>query len=175
MEWPEIDRDRRAWTIPRQKAKNNRAHEVHLSDLAIEILDSLPRVGTRFVLTTNEERPISGFSKSKERLDTHMLALLRDEIAEAGRDPDQEKIEDWILHDLRRTAATWMARLNVPPHVVDKVLNHVSGSIRGVAAVYNRHAYLDERKAALEAWARHVESIVRPPTASNVVTLTAAR
>jgi hypothetical protein len=55
-----------------------------------------------------------------------------------------------------------MARLSVPPHVVDKVLNHVSGSIRGVAAVYNRHAYLEERKAALEAWARHVESIVRP-------------
>jgi integrase len=91
-----------------------------------------------------------------------MLALLRTELAEAGKDPDQGKIDDWILHDLRRTAATCMARLSVPPHVVDKVLNHVSGSIRGVAAVYNRHAYLDERKAALEAWARHVESIVRP-------------
>jgi integrase len=162
MEWPEIDPDRRVWTIPRQKAKNNRAHEVHLSGLAIEILDSLPTVGTCFVLTTNGERPVSGFSKSKERLDRHMLALLRAELAEAGKDPDQGKIEDWILHDLRRTAATCMARLSVPPHVVDKVLNHVSGSIRGVAAVYNRHAYLEERKAALEAWARHVESIVRP-------------
>jgi hypothetical protein len=45
-----------------------------------------------------------------------------------------------------------MAKLNVPPHVVDRILNHVSGTIRGVAAVYNRHAYLDERKVALEAW-----------------------
>jgi integrase len=175
MEWPEVDPDRRLWTIPRQKAKNNRAHEVHLSGLAIEILDSLPRIGTRFVLTTNEERPVSGFSKSKERLDRHMLALLRTELAEAGKDPDQGKIDDWILHDLRRTAATCMARLSVPPHVVDKVLNHVSGSIRGVAAVYNRHAYLDERKAALEAWARHIESIVRPARRLMVVPLVAMR
>jgi integrase len=174
MEWLEIDRDRHVWTIPRQKAKNDRAHEVHLSGFATEILDSLPRVGTRYVLTTNEERPISGFSKSKERLDTHMLALLRAELAKAGKDPDQGKIDDWILHDLRRTAATCMARLSVPPHVVDKVLNHVSGSIRGVAAVYNRHAYLDERKAALEAWARYVESIVRPAP-SDVVPLVATR
>ena len=63
-----------------------------------------------------------------------------------------------------------MARLNIPPHVVDKILNHVSGSIRGVAAVYNRHSYVDERRAALEAWSRHVESLIRP-TPSNVVEL----
>ena len=58
------------------------------------------------------------------------------------------------LHDLRRTAATGMARLNFPPHVVDKILNHVSGTIRGVAAVYNRFEYLEERRAALEAWGK---------------------
>ena len=68
------------------------------------------------------------------------------------------------------TATTGMARLNIPPHVVDKILNHVSGSIRGVAAVYNRHSYVDERRAALEAWSRHVESLIRP-TSSNVVEL----
>jgi hypothetical protein len=67
-----------------------------------------------------------------------------------------------------------MARLNIAPHVVDKILNHVSGTIRGVAAVYNRHAYLDERRAALEAWSRHVESLVRP-SPSNVVKLATAR
>jgi integrase len=169
IEWPEIDPDRRLWTIPREKAKNDRAHEVHLSGLAVEILDSLPRVGRRFVLTTNGERPVSGFSKSKKRLDRHMLDLLR-----ASEDADQAAIDDWILHDLRRTAATGMARLNIAPHVVDKILNHVSGTIRGVAAVYNRHAYLDERRAALEAWSRHVESLVRP-SPSNVVELAAAR
>jgi integrase len=174
LEWSEIDFDQNVWTIPREKAKNDRAHEVHLSALAMEILDSLPRVGGRYVLTTTGARPVSGFSKSKERLDRHMLHLFRAELAEAGYEPYRAAIDDWILHDLRRTAATGMARLNIPPHVVDRILNHVSGAIRGVAAVYNRHAYLDERRAALEAWSRHVESIVRP-VASNVVPLTAPR
>jgi integrase len=147
---------------------------VHLSSLAIEILTSLQKIGCRYVLTTSGAHPVSGFSKSKERLDRHMLHLFRAELAEAGYEPYRAAIDDWILHDLRRTAATGMARLNIPPHVVDRILNHVSGAIRGVAAVYNRHAYLDERRAALEAWSRHVESIVRP-VASNVVPLTAPR
>jgi integrase len=174
LEWTEIDFDQRLWTIPRGKAKNDRAHEVHLSEFAIEILDSLPKIGGRYVLTTRGARPVSGFSKSKERLNRHMLDLFRADLAEAGQDPDRATIDDWILHDLRRTAATGMARLNVAPHTVDRILNHVSGSIRGVAAIYNRHAYLDERRAALEAWSRHVESIARP-VASNVVPLATAR
>jgi integrase len=174
IEWSEIDVERRLWTIPREKAKNDRAHEVQLSALAIEIIEALPRIGDRFLFTTTCERPVSGFSKSKERLDRHMLDVLRDELTKAGKDPDRAAIDDWILHDLRRTAATGMARLNIPPHVVDKILNHVSGSIRGVAAVYNRHAYLDERRAALEAWSRHVESLVRP-SPSNITELAAAR
>jgi integrase len=156
IEWSEIDVERRLWIIPREKAKNDRAHEVHLSTLAIEIIEALPRIGDRLLFTTTGDRPVSGFSKSKARLDRRM------------------EINDWILHDLRRTAATGMARLNIPPHVVDKVLNHVSGSIRGVAAVYNRHGYLAERRDALEAWSRYVESLVRP-SPSNVVELAAAR
>jgi integrase len=174
LEWSEIDFDRHLWTIPREKAKNDRAHEVHLSALAIEILDSLPKIGGRSVLTTSGARPVSGFSKSKERLDRYMLDLFRAELAEAVHDSDRAAIDDWTLHDLRRTAATGMARLNIPPHVVDRILNHVSGSIRGVAAVYNRHAYLDERRVALEAWSRYIESIVRP-VASNIVPLAATR
>jgi hypothetical protein len=65
-----------------------------------------------------------------------------------------------------------MARLNIAPHVVDRVLNHVSGTIRGVAAVYNRHAHLEERKAALEAWGRYIENLIRPAP-SNIVPLKA--
>jgi integrase len=102
-----------------------------------------------------------------------MLNLLRVELGQAGRDPDAA-IEPWILHDLRRTAATGMARLNIAPHVVDRILNHVSGTIRGVAAVYNRHAYLEERKSALEAWSRYVESLVRS-TPANVLPLIAVK
>jgi integrase len=70
-------------------------------------------------------------------------------------------VSDWTLHDLRRTAATGMARLGFPPHVVEKVLNHTSGTIRGVAAVYNRFAYAEERRAALDAWGKHVAEAVR--------------
>jgi len=80
------------------------------------------------------------------------------------------EVPDWRLHDLRRTATTGMARLNFPPHVVDKVLNHVSGTIRGVAAVYNRFEYLEERRAALEAWGRYVDNLVSFPV-PNVVAI----
>jgi hypothetical protein len=74
----------------------------------------------------------------------------------------------WILHDLRRTAPTGMALLNVPPQVVDKILNHVSGAIRGVVAVYNRFEYLDERRQALEAWGNRVAAIAAPSPPSDV-------
>ena len=65
-------------------------------------------------------------------------------------------VRDWRLHDCRRTAVTWMAGAGFPPHVADRLLNHVEGAIRGVAAVYQRGEFLPERKAALEAWAGHV-------------------
>lgn len=176
MAWSELDLKQRIWIIPRQRAKNDREHEVHLSTLATEIIEGLPAIGEepRLVFTTTGKTHASGYSKSKARLDRHMLELLREDMAAAGKDPEKAAIEEWNLHDLRRTAATGMARLNVPPHVVDKILNHVSGTIRGVAAVYNRHAYVEERKAALEAWGRYVESVVRPAV-SNVVKLTTAR
>jgi integrase len=168
MEWSEIDLKKRMWIIPREKAKNDRAHEVHLSELAVEILEELPKIGTRFVFTTNGERPVSGFSRAKDRLDGRMLDLFRAELIAARKDADAVLIGEWILHDLRRTSATGMARLNIAPHIVDKVLNHVSGAIRGVAAIYNRHGYLEERKTALEAWGRYIDNLIRP-TSSNVV------
>jgi integrase len=179
MEWSEMALEKRVWTIPREKAKNDRAHEVHFSELAIEIINELPKISrprsdgagsepSPYVFTTSGERPVSGFSKAKARLDGHMLQLLRADFEQGGADPEKAKIDGWILHDLRRTAATGMARLNIAPHVVDRILNHVSGTIRGVAAVYNRHAYLEERKAALEAWGCYVEGLVRPAP-ENVV------
>jgi integrase len=154
MQWEEIDLKRRIWTIPRERSKSDRAHEVHFSDLAVEIIQGLPQLaGSPFVFTTKGDRYVTGYSKGKAALDK------RTGIATA-----------WTLHDLRRTAATGMAKLNIPPHVVDRVLNHTGGTISGVAAIYNRFTYLDERKAALEAWSRYVGSLVRPAPA-NVVTL----
>jgi integrase len=86
--------------------------------------------------------------------------------------PLPAEIASWTLHDLRRTAATGMARLNVPPHVVEKVLNHTSGTIRGVAAVYNRFEYLEERRAAVAVWGQYIDNLVSP-IAPNVVELRA--
>lgn len=99
MEWTETEpREKRVWAIPREKAKNDRAHEVHLSGLAIEIIDGLPKISrprvdgagsepSPHLFTTNGERRVSGFSKAKERLDKHMMQLLRAELEEAGKDP----------------------------------------------------------------------------------------
>jgi integrase len=156
IEWSELSFDQKTWTLPRNKVKNNRAHEVHLSDAAFQILRSIPRIGNGPMFSTNG-RPVSGFSQGKKRLDAAMFKAKRDELGDKAA-----PIPHWILHDLRRTAATGMARLNIPPHVVDKVLNHVSGTIRGVAAVYNRFEYLEERRAALEAWGRYVCNLVSP-------------
>jgi integrase len=157
MTWAEVDLNKNIWVIPRHRVKNDREHEVQLSAAAVKALKSIARTtGDGFVFTTTGETAVSGFSKAKRRLDAVMLALKGDAIPE------------WTLHDLRRTATSGMARLNFPPHVVDKVLNHVGGAISGVAAVYNRHAYLDERRAALEAWGRYVEGLMTPAPA-NVI------
>ena len=180
MYWSEIDLDKRTWTIPRERAKNDREHAVHLSELASEVIEALPQFsngggkGTQpdLVFTTTGKTHVSGYSKAKDRLDRHMLDIMRSELADAGKDAAKAAIGEWIFHDLRRTAATGMAKLNAAPHVVDRILNHVSGTIRGVAAVYNRHAYIEERKAALDTWGRYVESLVRP-TPDNVVQLVA--
>lgn len=161
--WPEFDLEKAIWTLPGERAKNGKAHLVHLSGRAVEIVKGLPQIGEKgFLFTTTGDSPVSGFGRARERL------------AEAIAEIAKEKIEPFTLHDLRRTAATGMAGLGIAPHVVDKVLNHVSGAIRGVAAVYNRHAYLDERRSALEAWSRHVESLVSGAP-SNVTPIGAAR
>ena len=151
--WGEFDLT--TWCIPRERAKNDKAHEVHLSAFALELLDSLPRTGD--LLFASRGGVPSGYSKAKERLDGYM--------AERGA------VMPWVLHDLRRTATSGMARLGVAPHVVDKILNHSAGTIRGVAATYNKFQYLSERQAALEAWGRFVEQLVRPGGAGNVVDL----
>jgi integrase len=164
LEWAELDFDKRTWTLPREKAKNDRAHEIQLSDAAIEVLKSAVPTDA-FVFTSIGSKPVSGFSRVKRRLDAAMLAAKGDELG-AKCDP----IPPWVLHDLRRTAVTGMARLNFPPHVVDKVLNHVSGAIRGVADVYNRFEYIEERRAALETWGRYVENLVAPVPV-NVIAL----
>ena len=170
--WSEIDLDVKTWTIARERSKNGVAHEIPLSDKAVEILQSLPRIGDKkdsFIFSTTVRTAVSGFSRAKEQIDEAILAALQ-EVDEHAVVP-----APWVFHDLRRTAASGMAGLGIAPHVVEAILGHRSGTIRGVAAVYNRYSYAVEKRAALDAWARRLEAIVSGEAASNVVDLATAR
>ncbi|MCJ2043062.1 site-specific integrase [Methylobacterium sp. J-078] len=156
----EVDGD--LWTIPAPRTKNSLEHLVPLSAAAAELLAALPRIAGRpgYIFTRTGTAPISDYSSSKAKLDAAMLAIAREDASRAGRDPKGVLIKPWRLHDLRRTCSTGMAKLGQPIHVVEAVLNHRSGTISGVAAVYNRYQYLAEKRLALEAWAEHVSSLI---------------
>jgi integrase len=160
--WGEFDFEKLTWTIPGERTKNSRGHIVHLSALAAEILEKLPRIASKngWVFTTGlgGDTSVSGFGRGLQR------------IAAAMAEISGEEVVPFTLHDLRRSAATGMAALGIAPHVVDKILNHSSGKIAGVAKIYNRFEYIPERKAALDTWARHIESLIRPAP-SNVIEL----
>lgn len=179
LRWEELRRTARLWSLPGARAKNGIASDIHLSASAIAVLDALaggekwPRRG--FVLTTTGETAVSGFSKAKARLDGQMLAIARKEATEAGDDPDKVALAPWRVHDLRRTLATGGQRLGVRFEVVEAILNHVSGARSGVAGVYQRHDWKDEKRAALDAWAVHVQRVVEGAEESNVVQLAEAR
>src|SRR5205085_8749991 len=139
------------WTIPRERSKNNVANEVPLSRLALALINKLPRFAGEdlvFSASTGSGQPASGYSKVKLRLD-RLIAAQR----QANGLP---VMPEWWLHDLRRTTASSMAQLRVPPHVIERVLNHISGSQSGVAGIYNRYGYLPEKRQALEKWGRYI-------------------
>jgi integrase len=162
MTWSEVDLDTRTWTLPGARTKNGREHQVPLSDAAVQVLQDLPRIGDKkdaFVFTTTGSRPVSGYSHAKVAIDRATKA----------------KMEPWTLHDLRRTVATNLQKLGVRLEVTEAVLNHVSGSRAGIVGVYQRHSWADEKRAALDAWARRLDAIVDGAEASNVVALNTAR
>jgi integrase len=141
LQWEELDLVRRLWTLPKSRTKNAKAHLVHLSEQAMAVLK---RAGQRgpYVLSLLGTKPFQEFSRAKCRLD------------------QLSGVTGWRLHDLRRTCVSGMGRLGVAPHVADKILNHQAGTISGVAAVYQRHDFLAERKDALERWGAHVRKIL---------------
>ncbi|MER8902274.1 integrase arm-type DNA-binding domain-containing protein [Mesorhizobium sp. C277A] len=167
-----LDDDAPAWTIPGARTKNGNEHFVPLAPGAATLIKSLPRIGDKgFVFTTTGETAVSGFSRSKGRLDLAMLAILRDTAAKAGDDPARISLTPWTLHDLRRTMASGMAALNISLPVVEKVLNHSSGSFAGIVGVYQRFDFAKEKRAALLAWADFIDALVTERPAANVVKL----
>ncbi len=153
MQWTELDTISGLWTLPGARTKNHREHLLPLVPAALALLP--PRRNGRDYLFGDgprrggdPHRGFSGWSKSKAALD--------ERIAEALGKP----LPHWTVHDLRRSASTVMAdRLGVLPHIVEAILNHVSGHRAGVAGVYNRARYAAEMREALERWAQHVAAL----------------
>jgi integrase len=137
----ELDLAQRIWTLPKSRTKNAKAHVVHLSEQSMAVLARADWPGP-YVFSLLGNKPFPEFSRAKRRLD------------------QLSGVTGWRLHDLRRTCVSGMARLGIAPHVADKILNHQAGTISGVAAVYQRHEFLSERKEALERWGLHVAHIV---------------
>jgi integrase len=137
----ELDLAQRVWTLPKSRTKNAKAHVVHLSEQSMAVLK---RANQRapYVFSLLGTKPFQEFSRAKRRLD------------------QLSGVTGWRLHDLRRTCVSGMARLGIAPHVADKILNHQSGTMSGVAAVYQRHEFLSERQEALERWGTHVAHTV---------------
>jgi integrase len=135
LTWSEVDFDRKLIVLAPERTKNSRHHEVPLSRQVLAILQRQPK-RTEFVFSKH-----MGWAAAKARLD-----------ARAG-------IAPWRLHDCRRSCATGMAELGVQPHIIEAVLNHVSGHKAGVAGIYNRAKYEPEMRTALARWADHLDKI----------------
>jgi integrase len=157
LRWSEINFGKSRIELPGSRTKNGNAHIVALSSAAIQILEEAKDKkiksdkGLVFTITGSQ---LNGWSRLRERLYEAVDEAL-------GKKPN----DAWVIHDLRRSAATHMAEdLKVAPHVVDKILNHSSGVVRGVAKTYNRSELLDERRDALEAWGSYVEALFNGST-----------
>jgi integrase len=147
LRWAELDFDRGVISLPGSRTKNGRPHELPMSAQVRELLESQPKTEGRDLVFGKGDGPFSGFSRCKEALDA---ALARN-----GR-----PLASWVLHDLRRSVATGMADIGIQPHIIEAVLNHVSGHKGGIAGIYNRAQYAAEKAQALAQWDEHVASIV---------------
>jgi integrase len=145
LRWDEVFGDR--IVLPGERTKNKRPHVVPLSAPAQAILNRRRIVGRALVFGRDDSHGFRGWGVSKQRLDQR--------IAKAGA-----PLPPWVVHDLRRTAVTGMYGLGIQPHIVEAVVNHVSGHRAGVAGVYNRAAYAEEKREALNRWATHVLEVV---------------
>ena len=190
MGWAELDRASATWIIPADRAKNGVAHLVPLAPVVVAELDALALAGqvkanakaekentegveldakrwpkTGYVLTTTGTTPISGITKAKLALDA---AITKDR-------KDEGPLDGWRIHDLRRTMATGFQRLGVRFEVTEATLNHISGAKGGVAGIYQKHNWAEEKRTAQEAWARHVDAILKPGQDTNVVPISNAK
>jgi integrase len=152
MRWSELNSDLTTWTLPRARVKNDTEHVVPIAPQVKAILVAAPRFeGSDYVITFDGRAPTTAFSQCKSELDGAIANF-------NGGAP----LPDWRIHDLRRSVASGMAKMGTQMPVVERVLNHVSGSFGGVAGIYQRHDFADEKRAALEGWAEHLSGLSVP-------------
>ena len=166
LDWRELDltSDAPMWTLPRSRSKNGRAHTVPLSTAAVSLLAGMDRIA-------DSTRVFAPFSEShaKAHLDAAMLDIAREAAVARGEDPESVTLAPWGFHDLRRTAATTMARLRVDVVTVERILGH---TMRGVMATYQRHSFDEEKARGLIVWAGFLDGLTSARE-SNVVPINA--
>lgn len=142
--------------LSEHRTKNGRPHVIPLSGLACEILKSVERRKDRDLLFGQGIGGFSGWSKAKGDLDSRITDARR-------RRGIAHPMPHWTLHDLRRSGVTYLHELGLAqPHVVEAIVNHVSGHRQGVAGVYNKAQYLLERRQALSLWSDHLRNLINP-------------
>jgi len=152
LHWEELDRDQRELKLSGDRTKNGEPTSIPLSDLAMAVLDRVaraerwPRHGR--VFPTSSGAGFTAYAKEKKKLDKF--------VSNDGGDP----LPPWRLHDLRRTLATGFQRLGVRFEVTEAVLNHVGSSRSGVAGIYQRHDWREEKREALRLWNDHVMDVL---------------
>jgi integrase len=141
----EVDQDHQLWNLPAERTKNGRPHTIPLSTQAWTLIEARPRFADcNFVFSADGKRAVNNWDEVKHRIS-----------AKAG-----VTASSWRLHDLRRTCASGMQRLGVSVPVIEKALNHTSGTFRGIVGVYQTHDYADEVRVALQRWADRVDELV---------------
>jgi integrase len=143
LEWDWINREERTITLPASLTKNKHTHVLPYGDAVHAVLAQLPRMGLYLFPSRIETGTVfNGWGKSKARFDREL-----------------SDVEPYTLHDLRRTFSSTLAKLGTPIHVTEKLLNHISGTVSGVAAIYNRHSYMDEMRVAIADYEAHLASL----------------
>ena len=146
LQWGEINLDTGLLTIPGERTKNHKTLELQLPPFAVDILRSVPRqIGREFIFGRGSKSGFSGFSYSTLALNSRIV------------ESEGKPLAPWTLHDLRRSYRTGLGKLGVAPHIAELCINHVKG---GVEAIYDRHRYQPEIKAALALWAEHVAALI---------------
>lgn len=144
LEWNWIDTKEQTITLPAEKVKNGRSHTFPYGTLVAQIIKDIPEIDQYlFSGHTKDNAIYNGWGKDKIDFENEL-----------------ENVAPYTLHDLRRTFSTLHAKLGTPIHVTEKLLNHISGTVSGVAAIYNRYSYLTEMKEAVEQYDAYINKLI---------------